>query len=235
MSFWLIPLLHLAGRISNSDSGCLKTVILHVQLTGMRIVVHAPGTLPNINENGINILPGQSTSLRVAMNKINHIDDPYSSCYDPPNPRSNTTLQTDLNSCRRMCLDKIIARNCSCEYNMNDKVLLLDRKRRTTRALACPGRSSPWSRSREHPHLVWGERVPPGQDQRQDLGQDLGQDRWQDWVGGYSPVTRQTPVKTLPFPSFGCGRWRVLTIPHKWPYLTGDLTDKQRCQKGRWI
>ena len=90
-----------------------------VLLTGMRIVVHAPGTLPNINENGINILPGQSTSLRVAMNRIRHIDDPYSSCYDPPERRSNITLQTDLNSCRRMCLDKIIAKNCSCEYNIN--------------------------------------------------------------------------------------------------------------------
>ena len=90
-----------------------------VLLAGMRIVVHAPGTLPNINENGINILPGQSTSLRVAMNRIRHIDDPYSSCYDPPERRSNITLQTDLNSCRRMCLDKIIAKNCSCEYNVN--------------------------------------------------------------------------------------------------------------------
>ena len=113
-------------RFSASEkfTGRWKTVVLHVQFTGIRIVVHAPGTLPNINENGINILPGQSTSLRVAMNKINHIDDPYSSCYDPPNPRSNTTLQTDLNSCRRMCLDKIIASNCSCEYSLNQYSLL---------------------------------------------------------------------------------------------------------------
>ena len=86
----------------------------------MRIVVHAPGTLPNVNENGINIQPGQSTSLRITMNKINHIDEPYSSCYDPPERRSSNTLQTDLNSCRKMCLDKVIAKNCSCKYKMTN-------------------------------------------------------------------------------------------------------------------
>lgn len=50
------------------------------------------------------------------MRNIKHIDEPYSNCYEPRQKRSNDTLQTDLNSCRRMCLDKIIAKNCGCEF-----------------------------------------------------------------------------------------------------------------------
>lgn len=47
-------------------------------MSGMRVVVHAPGTLPNINEDGTNVRPGQATELRIrcASSSVAHRDSP---------------------------------------------------------------------------------------------------------------------------------------------------------------
>ena len=72
---------------------------------GYRVLIHAPETFPNINEEGIDILPGVSTSISLSMSKETRVDSPYSDCY---NSKLRGGFRTDLNTCRMMCKDKLI-------------------------------------------------------------------------------------------------------------------------------
>ena len=80
-----------------------------VNSLGVRLVIHGEGTFPNIDSQGIDIFPGVSTSIALKMTESIHLDKPYSDCYTPEDdPSNNLTYKTDLNSCRKICKDKII-------------------------------------------------------------------------------------------------------------------------------
>ena len=74
---------------------------------GIRVVIHTPGSYPNILEEGIDIMPGISTSVSLAMVRESRIDAPYADCYKAVHRSEDMKFLTDLNSCRQLCKDTL--------------------------------------------------------------------------------------------------------------------------------
>ena len=75
---------------------------------GIRVVIHAPDTYPNVKEEGIDISPGSSTSISLTISKESRIDSPYADCYQQVGEKLNNGYRTDLNTCRVMCKDGLL-------------------------------------------------------------------------------------------------------------------------------
>ncbi len=75
---------------------------------GIRLVVHTPGSFPNIQEDGIDIMPGMTTSISLVMSKETRIDKPYSNCFHDTKKKLTGEHRTDVNSCRKICKDHLI-------------------------------------------------------------------------------------------------------------------------------
>ena len=75
---------------------------------GIRVVIHSPETYPNVNEEGVDILPGVSTSISLTISKESRIDSPYSDCYQQVQEKRNNGYKTDLNTCRVLCKERLI-------------------------------------------------------------------------------------------------------------------------------
>ena len=75
---------------------------------GIRVVIHAPETFPNVKEEGTDISPGMSTSISLSISKESRIDKPYADCYQQVGTKLNNGYKTDLNTCRMLCKDSLL-------------------------------------------------------------------------------------------------------------------------------
>ena len=95
------------GLLTRTVQWPYSTMNPGINSVGMRIVIHAPGTFPDIDADGIDIYPGMSTSVSLRMTISKNIDKPYSNCFQ--GSKSGTKkYKTSINSCRKMCKDRII-------------------------------------------------------------------------------------------------------------------------------
>ena len=47
---------------------------------GARIIIHDPHVLPFVGEFGVNIRPGDMTTLEVAFSQVERLNQPYGNC-----------------------------------------------------------------------------------------------------------------------------------------------------------
>jgi len=88
--------------------------ILDPQAIGMRVMIHPPGTVPNM-KLAMNIGPGMDTTITLTQTAQVHLPDPYSTC---------TTLQTlgpvnqsatyTQDYCYDVCFQKQFLQHCGC-------------------------------------------------------------------------------------------------------------------------
>ncbi len=108
---------------------------------GFRLMINSPGVMPNIDQQGVNIAPGQSTLISITGKEVIHLPHPYSSC-----TQSNIELQTlrektinflgeehDIpggeddhstyspQTCRSACLQRLILQECLC-FDLDSKM-----------------------------------------------------------------------------------------------------------------
>ena len=103
---------------------------------GARIVVHHNELPPIPDEEGVDLHPGQKTSIPLTINKFSRLKDPYK-----PNCTNNwnqTMLDIDTNvtyslgGCQRMCLFNAMIDECGCFHpNLYQAKLLSDEAKKT--------------------------------------------------------------------------------------------------------
>ncbi|KAG8200748.1 hypothetical protein JTE90_022351 [Oedothorax gibbosus] len=82
---------------------------------GARIVIHDPHVFPFVGEFGVNVRPGDMTSLEVALSKVERLPQPYGNCED-----ENTKLLFSgdpyytILGCEKYCSYKQMTAHCNC-------------------------------------------------------------------------------------------------------------------------
>ncbi len=95
------------NQMSNSDDS-----------RGIRITIHEPNTIPNLADDGIDLVPGHSTSVSLVQKNIERLSTPTSRCTPeqwiknkiPGNPDFKGTFYT----CIHRCLSRNIYKFCAC-------------------------------------------------------------------------------------------------------------------------
>jgi len=85
--------------------------------TGMRVMIHPPGTIPNM-KLGISVGPGTETTITLSQTTIIHLPAPYSNCTLVEvlgSPVDNYTY-TDA-YCFEVCLQNQYLAKCGCIYS----------------------------------------------------------------------------------------------------------------------
>ena len=88
--------------------------------TGIRVIVHAPGTQPNLKV-GLSVGPGTETTLHVSNTLRTRLPSPYSSCteeryLDDPDPSDDGGLAETYSkdACYEVCLQRQVVERCGC-------------------------------------------------------------------------------------------------------------------------
>ena len=114
------------------DHPFFQNTLLPIAADGFRLMVSTPGVQPDLDQQGIDISPGQSTLIAITGKEIIRLPWPYSECteqdyelqllrkivassslsYTPVSvDRKSTYTQQD---CRSACLQRIIWNECHC-------------------------------------------------------------------------------------------------------------------------
>ncbi|CAH8572403.1 unnamed protein product [Heterobilharzia americana] len=92
---------------------------LFEQAHGLRVAIHEPGQLANLDSQGIQIEPGRMNELNFEANKIIHQQTPRKPCIQDPKHKY-TDLEEDYNYEFDLCLNthlqNLLIQQCSCLY-----------------------------------------------------------------------------------------------------------------------
>nr|AAK20896.1 FMRFamide-gated and pH-modulated sodium channel [Lymnaea stagnalis] len=86
--------------------------ILHS--AGIRVVVHAPGSLPSPVDQGIDIPPGYSSSVGLKALLHSRLSEPYGNCTEGTLQGMHTYRNTFF-ACLQLCKQNLIIRRCGCK------------------------------------------------------------------------------------------------------------------------
>ncbi len=107
---------------------------------GFRLMINSPGVMPNIDQQGVNIAPGQSTLISITGREVIRLPHPYSSCtqsdlelkalreesikfigeaHDIHREDGQTTYAPQ--NCRTACLQRLILLECKC-FDLDSKI-----------------------------------------------------------------------------------------------------------------
>jgi len=78
--------------------------------TGLRVLVHTPGTVPNM-KLGISVSPGTETTVKLYQSIRSHLPDPYSNCTEQKTLGSSIYTQQ---YCLDVCLQDQALQECGC-------------------------------------------------------------------------------------------------------------------------
>ncbi|GFW20385.1 degenerin unc-8 [Trichonephila clavipes] len=83
---------------------------------GVRVVVHDPLQLPYVSEYGLNIRPGDSTSIQVEKYQVNRLGLPWGKCLKSGKhlPFNYSYEPYSQLGCRRYCQNFYIKQHCNC-------------------------------------------------------------------------------------------------------------------------
>ncbi|CAG0925460.1 unnamed protein product, partial [Notodromas monacha] len=88
-----------------------------VTTAGLKVGIFPVGSPPNVEEEGIDVVPGQSTHVRLKSVLLKRLPDPYpSGCQNGWDGTLYTYghFRYDYRSCRRFCTGHNIFLNCEC-------------------------------------------------------------------------------------------------------------------------
>ncbi|MBN3294544.1 SCNNB protein, partial [Polypterus senegalus] len=92
---------------------------------GARLLVHEQKSFPFLKDLGIFVLPGTETSIGISVDKIEHMEAPYSDCTQNGSDVPVTDLfykmyatSYSVQSCLRSCFQMNLVKMCGCAYNL---------------------------------------------------------------------------------------------------------------------
>ncbi|RUS76465.1 hypothetical protein EGW08_015779, partial [Elysia chlorotica] len=101
-----IPQFHVYG-IYNMDNNVLHSA-------GIRVVVHAPGTMPSPVDHGFDIPPGYSSSVGLKAVLHTRLSKPYGNCTESELYGAQVFRNTYF-ACLQLCKQKLTVENCKCK------------------------------------------------------------------------------------------------------------------------
>ncbi|XP_059163594.1 amiloride-sensitive sodium channel subunit beta-like [Physella acuta] len=81
---------------------------------GAVVVIHEPGTVPNIDGEGIFVSAGTQTLIGLKQVVFNRLGPPYSVCQQDDSYRDTYNITYRKNICQKLCLQEQIHQNCKC-------------------------------------------------------------------------------------------------------------------------
>ena len=84
------------------------------QTAGVKLELHAKGTLPNPTISGVDVLPGHSTSLALKQNEREIVGKPYSSCTSRKNLANLNDYRYSTLRCFDVCKSTYVFNSCGC-------------------------------------------------------------------------------------------------------------------------
>ena len=84
---------------------------------GARIVIHDHNTLPSPKQQGIEILPGHSTSIGLRESRIHKLSKPWGDCTKTSKLRNMERYDYTTESCIDVCMAMKVYENCNCIFS----------------------------------------------------------------------------------------------------------------------
>ncbi len=93
----------------------------------IKLAVHAPGTIPSMTNKGINLKPGESTSISLMMKTYERLGSPYTECQDKGIfELDSKTYVSTTDACREKCIVSTIQKQCNCTSTLFEDVTKSD-------------------------------------------------------------------------------------------------------------
>ena len=84
-------------------------------INGLRVVIHERDTYPSLMDLGIDVKPGQSTSIALKMKRFTRLDSPYGICQERNKFQSNLNFIYSEKLCTDAVKSKNIFESCGCK------------------------------------------------------------------------------------------------------------------------
>ena len=97
------------------DGHSLKTFSSIGNTVGVRVTIHAPGTIPLPYTHGFDIMPGHSTSIALNVQHIKRMADPYGKCTRNESLRDLEAYRYSLSACQELCMQRNCQSECGCQ------------------------------------------------------------------------------------------------------------------------
>ncbi|KAH9505496.1 hypothetical protein Btru_057453 [Bulinus truncatus] len=92
---------------------------------GVRITLHDPKALPNIQEKGVFINSLTENSIKIQLTKYQYLGEPYSSCVDEEDYLLKYGFKYTRDLCYELCYTEFLMKNCECLFNLNPLILTM--------------------------------------------------------------------------------------------------------------
>ena len=81
---------------------------------GARLVIHAPGTTPDPLSDGIDLMPGHSTSVAITVEQVKRLPQPFGNCSMETSIKGSPHVKYTSESCFQYCVQRQIVDVCGC-------------------------------------------------------------------------------------------------------------------------
>ncbi len=93
----------------------------------VKLAIHPPGTAPSMTNKGINLKPGESTTISLMMKTYERLGPPYTECRERETfwLGSKKYLST-IDACREKCIVRAIQKKCNCTSTLFEDLTTSD-------------------------------------------------------------------------------------------------------------
>ncbi len=98
-------------------------------IESIRLAVHAPGTVPFMTKNALNLKPGESTSISLMAKTFKRLGSPYTDCNKKDVFQLDSRIfEATRDACREKCMIKEIQQKCNCTSTILEDLTRSDKK-----------------------------------------------------------------------------------------------------------
>ncbi len=117
-------ILHAEHVVREIDHYSFEHILINSE--GVRVLIREPKTFPTPTQEGFNISPGQSVSVRLKESVRHRLGHPYSSCM--PSKEIIPDVKYTVDACYGRCLIDAIETECSCHTTEGSYILTKEKK-----------------------------------------------------------------------------------------------------------
>ncbi len=100
---------------------------------GSRLIIHPVNLAPQPDEEGLDLHPGQASSVPTTVNSYTRLPTPFkpncTSAWNDTKMETSEKIEYSLASCQRVCLQQAIIEECGCFHpNIHQQALLTEQQ-----------------------------------------------------------------------------------------------------------
>ena len=88
-----------------------------MQGRGARLIIHSPGTSPDVMTDGVDVMPGHSTNVAISPEHVVRLPEPYGNCTNNVSSGQDTDTAYSSSFCTYYCRQKTVVQTCNCGYS----------------------------------------------------------------------------------------------------------------------